>query len=484
MSSTVADAFLKPIVHSAVDSFTEALDESNMGGLQDRFLMMKSNGGVMHYTASVKRPIDLTVSGPVGGVLSSVYFGNLINRQNLITMDMGGTSFDVSMINRGEVSQTTELELEWGIPIKTSLVNVETIGAGGGSIAWIDKGGLLRVGPQSAGAFPGPACYERGGKEPTVTDANLFMGRLNPLSFAGGKMVLNVDASRNVLQKIGSELDADLNSVARMIIELVDSNMANALRIVSIDKGLDPRDFTLVAFGGAGPLHAASLARIIGMTEVLVPIYPGVFSAFGLTTADMKVDQSQTANMRSDHLDLKIVNRIIQDLQRRAVKEIEMEGYTKEPSIKYEIEMRYLGQNYNIDVQIPLDNKGLLTEDGMIEVYRRFHTLHKTLYGYSIEDEIIEFVNYKVIATGKIKEPSIASLPVKDTKVKPKEFRQVYFIEKDNFMKTPIYDRQDFGAKTQITGPAIIEEGTSTTLLLPDQNLKVDKYGNMFIKEG
>lgn len=480
-SSTVADAFLKPLISHYTKDLAQILDEYGLGKFHDKFLIMKSNGGVMNYRVSIKRPIDLIMSGPVGGVLSSMYFGRIIQRNSLITMDMGGTSFDVSIINKGTIGHSSEFELEWGMPIRTSMIDVKSIGAGGGSIAWIDKGGLLRVGPQSAGAKPGPVCYGKDGKEPTVTDANLLLGRLNPHYFAGGQMKLNFDACKTSLRKLGSKLHIDEFEIAQVILEVIDSNMMNAIRLVSIDKGVDPRDFTLVAFGGAGPLHATSLASAIGISEIIVPVYPGVFSALGLTTANMRVDQSQTANMRSDNLNLRKVNNILGDLRKRVVKEIKTEGYSKQPSILYEMEMRYLGQNYEINVQIPLNEKCLLTEESLSESYDRFHKLHESLYGYCMESEIIEFINFKVAAIGQIQKPTMRTLPVKDKNLEPKELRQVYFKEKNGFVKTPIYERHDLGAKSKISGPAIIEEENSTTVLFPEQTLKVDEYGNFII---
>ncbi|MFQ5427000.1 MAG: hydantoinase/oxoprolinase family protein, partial [Gaiellales bacterium] len=281
-STTLADAFLKTLVADYVTNLAEGLGAAGVAG---NFLMMKSNGGVEDYRAAAAKPIDLIMSGPVGGVLSSVYLGELTGRKNLISMDMGGTSLDVSLIVEGRANQTTEFEIEWGLPVYTPMVDVRTIGAGGGSIAWIDKGGLLRVGPRSAGADPGPVCYGRGGAEPTVTDANLVLGRINPDYFLGGSVRLDRAVAAEALGRLGERLGMTLEEVASAVIELVDAHMLNAIRVVSIDRGLDPRDFTLVSFGGAGSLHAASLAALIGIRDVLAPIHQGVFSAFGLTTA-------------------------------------------------------------------------------------------------------------------------------------------------------------------------------------------------------
>ncbi|MBM4029338.1 MAG: hydantoinase/oxoprolinase family protein, partial [Planctomycetes bacterium] len=328
MSTTIADAYLKPLVSRYMSNVAGGL---RAHGVNASFLIMKSNGGVEDHESAAHKPVDLLMSGPVGGVLSAIHLGRLTNRANLVAVDMGGTSFDVSLIANGVANRTTEFELEWGLPICAPMIDVRSIGAGGGSLAWIDKGGLLRVGPQSAGARPGPACYGRGGAEATVTDANLVLGRLNPNYFLGGEMSLDVEAARTAVAAVAQRVGMDTVETAQVIVDLVNHNMVNAIRLVSIDRGLDPRDFTLVSFGGAGSLHAMSLAEIIGMREVLVPIHQGVFSALGLTIADMRVDESQTAAMRSDLLRADHVNEVLERLTGRAAAKLASEGYRGSP---------------------------------------------------------------------------------------------------------------------------------------------------------
>jgi N-methylhydantoinase A len=421
----------------------------------------------------------LLVSGPVGGVLSAIFFGRLTGRENLISMDMGGTSFDVSLIEGGRANQTTEFEIEWGLPVYTPMVDVKTIGAGGGSIAWIDKGGLLRTGPQSAGAYPGPVCYGRGGTEATVTDANLALGRINPEYFLGGELTLDLGASLAALERLGAQLSMGVEETASSIVELVDFNMVDAIRLVSIDRGLDPRDFSLIAFGGAGSLHAGALAEIIGISDVLVPIHQGVFSAFGLMTADMRVDESVTANFRSDLLDLERLNAVLARLRSQALARLKDEGYRGEVVLEPKIEMRYLGQNHSIEIAVPVVDRAV-AEPELDEIYERFQAEHRRLYGYEIPDEIIELVNVTVTALGATEKPQIAKL-ARGGALRPKGEREVYFRSAGGWLPTVIYERSSLPVGAHFEGPAVIEEEMSTTLIHPGQTVDVDEYATLVL---
>jgi N-methylhydantoinase A len=358
------------------------------------------------------------------------------------------------------------------------MIDVKTIGAGGGSLGWIDKGGLLRVGPESAGASPGPACYGRGGERATVTDANLVLGRINPGYFLGGELTLDEAAARKALEQLGSELDMSVEDVASAMIELVDFNMVNAIRLISIDRGLDPREFTLVSFGGAGSLHAVALADIIDINEVLVPIHQGVFSAFGLMTADMRVDESVTASFRSDDLDLERVNEVLERLKTRAAGRLEAEGYDGEPAIEATIELRYLGQNYNTEVSVPLVD-GRLASAGLDDVLERFDTEHRRRYGYDIEGAVVEFVNFNVTAVGLTEKPTLQAM-ARSAESEPKAERNVYFKD-EGWVNAAVYERAALAADDSFEGPAVVEEPTATTLLSPGHTLTVDEYGNLFI---
>jgi N-methylhydantoinase A len=477
MSTTIADAYLKPLIASYLANLSGGLGRERLSG---SFLIMKSNGGVEDHRAAASKPIELVMSGPVGGVLSAVHCGGTTERRDLVAVDMGGTSFDVSLIANGAVDRTNEYEFEWGLPAYTPMVDVKSIGAGGGSIAWIDKGGLLRVGPRSAGAHPGPVCYGRGGTEPTVTDANLVLGRLNPGYFLGGEMALDAEGARRALDRFAERLGMDVLDAAEAIVDLVNFNMVNAIRLVSIDRGRDPRGFTLVSFGGAGSLHAPALAEIIGIQEVLVPVHQGVFSALGMTLADMRVDESATARMRSDHLDLAQVNDVLSRLRERALARIAEEGYAGVPRLESVVEARYPGQNYGMDLPIPGGGRRLAADelDAVVESY---HRKHEALYGYAIADEAIEFVNFKVTAVGPIDKPAPPAWRV-GGEAAPKQTRPVHFRETGGWVDCPIYDRAEMPAGASIEGPAVIEEAMATTLLLPRQRMTVDRLGNLLIR--
>jgi N-methylhydantoinase A len=475
-STSIIDAYLKPLVSRYVGNISDGLKER---GISAKLLLSKSNGGITECSAIARKPIDLILSGPVGGVLAAAQLGRITGRKNLISADMGGTSFDVSMIVDGQFGRSQGVELEWGIPIRTGMVNVNSIGTGGGSIAHIDDGGLLRVGPDSAGAWPGPACYNRGGAVPTVTDANLLLGRLNPDNFAGGQMKLDRRAATKVLVRLAEQLGVDVHKVANDIIELSNWNMINAIRLVSIDKGKDPRDFSLVSFGGAGSAHAAALADTLGMKEVIVPIHQGILSAYGLTSADMRVDVSQTTNLRSDQIDLTKMNLVLGALLRRALRDLKDDGYNDEPVSMIGFEMRYAGQNYGVEIPVSLGEIGLSQSD-LDAVYQRFHERHKSLYGYSIADEIIEITDFNVIAIGLILKPELPL--IRSTgKIHPRAYREVYFQSAGGFIRCPIYSRSDVCADAEINGPAVVEEDFSLTLVHPKQRLNADEWGNMYI---
>ena len=475
-STVLADAFLKSLVAEYLDNLADGLASSS--GVSN-LLVMKSNGGIEDYRAASAKPVDLIVSGPVGGVLSTIFFGRLIGRQNLISMDMGGTSFDVSLIVDGEAHHTSEYEIEWGLPVYTPMVDVKTIGAGGGSIAWIDKGGLLRVGPESAGAQPGPACYGRGGERATVTDANLVLGRLNPDYFLGGELRLDTEAAERALAELAEPLGMSVEEVAASIIELVDFEMVNAIRLVSIDRGLDPREFTLVSFGGAASLHAAALAEIAGAEEVIVPIHQGVFSAVGLMTADMRVDESVTANLRSDLLDHAAIDETLTRIQQRALARLQEEGYDGRPVLEPTAELRYLGQNYSLAIPIGMTGGHFQAAD-LERLLDDFHAEHTRRYGYAIADEVVEFVNFTITAIGPTTDPRVPKL-VGNGADPRKPARPVYF-RGEGWVTCEVYDRELLPPGAVVEGPAVVEERMSTTIVHPGQALRVDEYGNCLLR--
>ncbi|HKG25885.1 MAG TPA: hydantoinase/oxoprolinase family protein, partial [Thermomicrobiales bacterium] len=434
-STTIADAYLKPLMRRYVGSLTESLAGA---GLAVPWTIMKSNGGAMLAAAAAEHPIQTAQSGPAGGMLVAAALGRQAGEPDLLTLDMGGTSADVGIIRNGEQRHTTEYEIEWGVPAAIPLIDIKSIGAGGGSIAWIDAGGFLRVGPQSAGASPGPACYGQGGTQPTVTDANLVLGRLDPGYFLGGRMQLDVGKAESALAGLAAQTGTPVIDLASSIVEIANENMASAIKMVSIERGHDPRHFALFAFGGAGPLHAAAVARSLRIPRVLVPLYPGNASALGMLIADLRVDKIWTQAFKSNAVDAALVERQFVRIRDAAVVELRSEGYAGEPEITYSINMRYLGQNYEQEVPIPSD---AVTAGNLQSAYDAFVQTHEERYGYAIEDEIVELVSFRVVASGR--HPAIRMAVAPDAGADPgRPGRNVHFRGHD-FVPTAIYLRYE-----------------------------------------
>jgi N-methylhydantoinase A len=349
-STTLADAFVKPIVEAYVDGVGDAL--GRISG-DDRWNLLGSNGGYLRAETVHRRPVQLVASGLAGGIVGAAFHANVAQERSAFTLDMGGTSCDIGLLIDGEQQYATEFDLAFGQPVSLPTVFASTIGAGGGSIAWIDPGGLLRVGPHSAGAEPGPVAYGAGGTSPTVTDANLVLGRLDPEYFLGGEIELDLNAARCSLAALGDKLGLDGVGAALAIVQTTDENMANAIRLIAVDRGLDPRAFALVAFGGAGPLHARAIAERLEMSTVIIPPSPGLCSAFGAAIARARVDRLRTVSMRSSDLDLERLARIDRALRDEAAAELQLSVEATRPTVRRVAAMRYLGQNYELDVDVP-----------------------------------------------------------------------------------------------------------------------------------
>ncbi len=474
-STVIADSYVKPIMEEYIREATAAFQ----GDLDVPWALMKSNGGKTTAEAAESEPIKLLLSGLAGGIIAGAYFGRLAGVADIVTLDMGGTSCDVGLIRGGQIAHSTNFEIEWGLPVATPTIDLTTIGAGGGSIAWIDKGGLLRVGPQSAGADPGPVCYDAGGTEVTVTDANLVLGRLDPDYFLGGAIALNPVKAEAALDALGARLGRSRNEAAQAVIDIANENMVNAIRVLSIDRGLDPREFALVAFGGAGPLHAADIATKMGMTRVIIPVYPGLTSAFGALIAEPKISQVWSKHFRSDAIDAATVGAHFDEMTARAVAQLREEGFEGEPRIERSISMRYWGQNYEQDVPMPV---GAVTPDLLVETLTEFHRLHERFYGYSISGEVIELIRFNVTASGSAEPVAIPAIAANGHRPDPSQAqtRLVHFPEA-GLVETPITRREALPAGFAATGPLIVEEISSTTVVHPGQRLEVDKVGVMTI---
>jgi N-methylhydantoinase A len=472
-STTIADAFLKPVI---ARHFDRVQDRLRAAGVAGTIGIIKSNGGEATMANAAANPVQLTLSGPTGAVVATRALARLTGIRNLVTFDMGGTSTDCSTVVDGREHITTGFEIEWGIPIQIPMIDIHTIGAGGGSIAWFDKGGMLRVGPQSAGSVPGPACYGRGGTEPTVTDANLVAGRLNPNYFLGGRMALDADAAVAAVGRVAKALKMPIDQTALAIIQIANNNMLGALRAVLLQRGFDPRDFTLVAAGGAGPVHTCDLMRLASVPSSLVPNSPGQFSAFGFIVTDARVDKHRTTPQTSKAFNGERATGVMKELVDSAILELKAQGYADSIEVYRSIEARYLGQNHELEVSFPADE---FTQETISDLWRRFHEEHRARFGFNIPGETIETVTLKVVAVSVLKKPDVTTLPAQVGAPESGETRQVLFDE--GWLEVPIYNRESFGHGCRITGPAVIEEEASATVLCSGQHLTVDPFGNLLI---
>jgi N-methylhydantoinase A len=470
-STTICDAFIKPVVGRQLRSISGRLKNEN---IRAKVVVMRSNGGEMTLDAAAEAPIQVAVSGPAGGVIASKQMAQLLDIANLVTLDMGGTSTDVSTIVDGREKFTTDFEIEWGRPIQVPMLDIRSIGAGGGSIARIDAGGMLVVGPESAGANPGPACYRLGGRQPTVTDANVVTGRISPTNFLGGKMSLDADAARVAIQPIADHLGLPLENAALSIIHIANNNMVGALHSVLTEQGLDPRDFVLVAFGGAGPPHISDLMTDASIPRGLVPNFPGQFSALGFIMADARVDRHRTVQLNSRFFDRARAAATMSALVKECVADLAAQGHT-DVVIARSVEMRYLGQNH--ELEIPADVEAF-TEEEVARLLAAFHELHEARFGFRLSDhiEIVNFLVTGIAKTGQLGFPEIGSAKAAAT---PVSRRPVWFAS--GWVETPVYARVDLLQGHAVSGPALIEESASVTVLDPGKKITVDRYGNLLI---
>lgn len=472
-STTIADAYVKPVVAANLERLEQRLRAQ---GEIETVAVIKSNGGEMTLEAAREAPIQLSLSGPTGGVVGAKQIAALAGIEHLVTLDMGGTSTDVSTVVGGRESFTTSFEIEFGVPIQIPMIDIRTMGAGGGSIAWIDKGGMLRVGPQSAGADPGPACYGRGGTQATVTDANVVLGRINPSNFLGGAMSLDANAATDAVARVAGEIGADTVEAAHGIVQIANNNMVGALRMVLTERGLDPRDFTLLGFGGAGPVHVADLMHLANIPSGIVPNHPGQFSAFGFIMTDARVDLERTAQMTSKAFNTDHANQVMGDLARESVEALTAQGYTDGIEQYRSLEMRYFGQNHELEVPIAFE---AFDEAAIAETWQKFHAAHRARYGFDIPGETIELISIKITAVSVTPKAELPKLAPAAGDPVPVGSRQVVF--DDGAIDTPVFDRAAFAAGHRLTGPAVIEEPASVTVIRPDQRVRIDDYGNILI---
>ena len=492
-STTVINAIIQPTVSKYL---RELEGELRATGIPGELLVMQSSGGVFTFPAASEKPVFMVESGPAAGVIAANYVGNNLGYRDIISFDMGGTTAKAGLIQNGRPRVTKDYEVgsvarsaiggsrAAGYPIRTPVIDLVEVGAGGGSVAWIDSGGILRVGPRSAGADPGPVCYGKGGEEPTVTDANLVLGRLNPAYFLGGEIHLDIDSARLAIEeKCAEPIGMDVVEAAHGIIEIANAAMVNALRLVSVQRGLDPRDFVLVAFGGAGPLHANRLAEEIEAPVTVIPISPGATSAIGLLVTDLTHDYATSFIQRTDQADLDAIENAFRLLEEQGKNALEREGVKPQQNLlRRQLEMRYVGQSFELVIPLSESGQRMFEVD---EVVKRFHEDHQATYGTSTTDAPVEIVNLRVTAIGRIAKPKLREIGRAGGAVSlaQKATRPVFFPEETGMIECPIYDRYALGADMVVEGPAVVEEVDSTTVIHPGYEALVDRFGNLLLRK-
>ena len=466
-STAVMNSYIGPVTNNYLKSLQKQLSDSNY---KKPLYIMQSNGGVIRAESALEQPVKTLLSGPVGGTIGGQALSKLIKRPNLICVDMGGTSFDMSLIINGKPSVTNETEQEY-IPLLIPLVDIHTIGAGGGSVAWLEND-ALRVGPRSAGANPGPACYGKGGVEPTVTDANLFLGRLGKESKLGGWMDLDLSASKTVLENLSKKLNISSTELAEGILSIINAKMADAIRTITVKEGIDPREFSLVAFGGAGSMHAVWLAEELEIKEIIVPNDPGTFSAWGMLQTDIRRDLTVNFYQNFQSLEKGKLLENFNKLKSEATDLLKSENVsTPDMSFNLTADMRYIGQEYYVNVEInePFD---------LNEINKNFHSTYEKQYGHSTPEGPSEFINLRLIAIGKITKSDSVKGIENDEKIKNSN-RKVVFNQTE--YETNIYARDNIKSNDSFNGPAVIEESTATTVIPPNYSIIKDDFGNIII---
>lgn len=480
MSTTVLNAYLGPVMKKYVRNFEQSVKNI---GIRINPYVTQSNGSIISISETVDCPIKTAVSGPSAGVVGAAYIGGLCGIGDIITFDMGGTSADISLISGGKPQLSAERLVE-GHPARIPMIDIITIGAGGGSIAHIDEGGALKVGPRSAGALPGPACYNRGGMLPTVTDANIYLGKLNQKKILGGRMDVYLDLAKDAIQKgICGKSTLSMNEAATGIISVVNSNMMRAIRVVSVERGYDAREFTLMAFGGAGPLHACEVADELNIGNVLIPPAPGTLCSLGLLMADTKFDLSRSNIMLAKPENLDAINAVFRSLVDNGDELLNREGIADDKrSYLFSVDARYERQNYELTVELP---NGMITEEILTSLLKDFHVAHERNFGYFNKAFNIQLVNYRVSAVGEIDKPDLKEEPEDSNAMLPQpiEIRNVLFVGQKDFILTPVYHRDNFVPGCAAQGPMIIDQMDCTTVIPPNWTVRTDRFGNLHVSK-
>ncbi|WP_436903667.1 hydantoinase/oxoprolinase family protein [Halovenus halobia] len=475
--TTVINDYARPKVIEYLDDLDDSLAAI---GSEATMNVVRSDGGLMSSAAAKDRPVDLALSGPSGGVVGAATIADKKGVPDVLTLDMGGTSTDVSLVEDGtpETSRQTKVGYR---EFKSRSVDVNTVGAGGGSIARVQLSGSLQVGPESAGADPGPACYGQGGEQPTVTDANVVLGRIPPSVELGGKMELDREAAHEAVATVAEERNSTVEEAAQAILDIVNENMHGALRVVSVERGYDPREFGLVAFGGAGPMHANALADIMGAYPLIIPPGPGVMSAFGFLTSDIQNEFSETYLQTDQEVDGAAVHDELKTLEAEADEWLAGEGVPEsDRAFEYFAECRYYRQDIQMSIPVDIEN---LTETGLTEIKADFEDRHDRRFGFSL-DAPLEIANLRVIGKGVLDGVTIeeAEPGTPDPSAAKVEETEVYF--DGEYYATPTYDRTALRPGHELAGPAIVTGDDSTVVVQPDHAATIDRYGNIEIERG
>ncbi|MEQ9329772.1 hydantoinase/oxoprolinase family protein [Thalassobaculum sp.] len=481
-STTALNAYLQPVVGDYLEKLGADLAAGGFGG---EFLIVQSNGGVMSVAEARRRPVRTALSGPAAGVIAAAYIADSAGFPNIITCDMGGTSFDVSLVAGGAGMLSPQTTIDFGMVIRTPMIEITTIGAGGGSIAWVDPGGLLQIGPESAGSVPGPVCYGQGNDRPTVTDANVVLGRINADRPIGGKLArLDVEAAKAAIRAhVGEPLGLDDMAAAEAIVRVANSRMAGAVRLISIERGYNPRDFAAMPFGGGGALHAGALIKEVGLASALVPRFPGVTSALGCVIADMRHDQVRTVNALLDGLDLAALDGTLAEMAGEGLALLDRAGVSFEGTmVKFEADMLYLGQTHTVAVPLDLtlvDGRTGVSRDGMRAA---FDAAYREAYGRLLEGVPVRVLNVRVSAIGARPKFDLALLAPKaglTVEAARTGTRPVYV--EGAWHDAAVYARLELPVGATVPGPAVLEQPDATVFVEPDLQAAVDRFGNLVV---
>ncbi len=478
-NATVIDSYVGPSFTNYVRSLVNKLKGSGFSG---EIVFYMSNGGFQSMEEVVRHPVWSLISGPAAGPLAGVYFAELAEHENVITADMGGTSFDVAVIREKSIPITNDTWIGQE-RVAVPMIDVKTFGAGGGSIAWIDQEGILNVGPQSAGASPGPACYGRGGDKPTVTDADLVLGYLNPEYFLGGEIKLDIEASNKAMKKLADQLNVDVMEAAQAIRTVVDANIGNQILLALAERGWDPREFILCAAGGMGPTHCVDVCSEIGIPGLIVPKVSAAFCAYGLTLSDFKHYFTRSYVCSTKNIDFDSINRYFDDMQNRGFEKLKTTVSKEDIYFIRTVDMRYVGQAGEIEVEMP---EGKIDEAKINTMVDRFHERHESIYGYSDISLESWIVNCNLVAVGKVSRPIPREMPrgEKDSSKALKAKRNAFSKAERKLIEMPVYDGDKLSFGNVIDGPAIVEEKMTTIVIPRGVVFEVDKYGNYEAKIG